>query len=102
MGEELGKGWTLCYHWDMGSVQDLGEDGTSRVSQYLNDHRTVSWRGCLCRKGLVYIVVQRPTPVHPPNVGIRLVLLPPLHLEDETPVDRGYFSGNYPDKQDRV
>lgn len=35
MGEELGKGWTLCYHWDMGSVQDLGEDGTSRVSLIL-------------------------------------------------------------------
>jgi hypothetical protein len=33
MGEELTKGWTLCYHWDMESVQDLGEDGTSRVSR---------------------------------------------------------------------
>lgn len=51
---------------------------------------------------LVFLVVQRPTPVHPPNVGIRLVFLPYLHLANETPVDRGYFDRGYPDKQDRV
>ena len=32
-GDALGKGWTLCYHWDKGFVQDLGEDGTSKASQ---------------------------------------------------------------------
>jgi hypothetical protein len=51
---------------------------------------------------IVFLVVQRPTTLHPPNVGIRLVFLPPLHLGDETPVDRGYFDRDYPDKQDRV
>jgi hypothetical protein len=104
MGEELGKGWTLCYHWDMGSVQDLGEDGTSRVSDFSKRLGNRSWRGRLCEEELwlLEIVVQRPTTLYPPNVGIRLVLLPPLHLEDQTPVDRGYFDRDYPDKQDRV
>lgn len=106
MGEELGKGWTLCYHWDMGSVQDLGEDGTSRVSGFSKRLGNRSWRGRLCEEELwlLDVVVQRPTPVHPPNVGFGLVFLSSfhLHLANETPVDWGYFDRDYPDKQDRV
>jgi hypothetical protein len=32
LGDDLGKGWTLCYHWDTGFVEDLGADGSSKVS----------------------------------------------------------------------
>lgn len=34
LGDELGKGWTLCYHWDTGFVEDLGADGSSKVSHF--------------------------------------------------------------------
>lgn len=50
---------------------------------------------------ITFLVVQRPATLYPPNVGIRVVLLSPFHLA-KTPVDRGYFSRDYPDKQDRV
>ena len=63
LGDDLGKGWTLCYHWDTGFTEDLGADGSSKVS-YLA-HRTSKSIDLTSQ----IVGLQRPASLHTTYVG---------------------------------